>query len=61
MVRPFTQRVGERIKCGTMAFIAMWCWESMRTRDDRESRKEAQPLAVPESGEEGRVTGTEGV
>lgn len=27
MVRPFTQRVCDRVKCETVAFRASWSWE----------------------------------
>lgn len=45
-----------------MAFRASWSWQRSRgllwlaEQRKRESRKEAQPPGVPESGEEGRVT-----
>lgn len=56
----------ERIKRGTMDFSASWCWQRKKPKGDKsrgrkKSRREAQPPGVPESGEEERVTGREGV
>ena len=39
MVRPFTQRVCNRVKGGTVSFRASWSWERNSIKGDKESRE----------------------